>query len=85
MLTTSTERVRLPAASSVAEGSLGQSLLAARKKLEQDAAKLSVKAQSTLQRIKQFTNSSTSGDKCQSAADCETNQVEDAHQFKILK
>ena len=35
--------------------SLSQTLLAARHKLEQEAHKLSVKAQSTLQRIKQFT------------------------------
>ena len=57
------------------EGSLAQSLLAARQRLEQEAAKLSVKAQSTIQRIKQLTNSSSTGDTCQSAADCGENQV----------
>ena len=56
-------------------GSLGQSLLAARHRLEQEAAKLSVKAQSTIQRIKQLTNSSRVGDTCQSAEDCAANQV----------
>ena len=56
-------------------GSLGQSLLAARHRLEQEAAKLSVKAQSTIQRIKQLTNSSHVGDTCQSAEDCAANQV----------
>lgn len=57
------------------EGSLAQSLLAARQRLEQEAAKLSVKAQSTIQRIKQLTNSSRTGDTCQSAEDCGDNQV----------
>ena len=57
------------------EGSLAQSLLAARQRLEQEAAKLSVKAQSTIQRIKQLTNSSLTGDTCQSAGDCGENQV----------
>ena len=58
------------------KGSLGQSLLAARHRLEQEAAKLSVKAQSTIQRIKQLTtNSSHVGDTCQSAEDCAANQV----------
>ena len=57
------------------EGSLAQSLLAARQRLEQEAAKLSVKAQSTIQRIKQLTNSSRTGDTCQSAEDCGENQV----------
>ena len=59
----------------VTRSSLGQSLLAARHRLEQEAAKLSVKAQSTIQRIKQLTNSSHVGDTCQSAEDCGENQV----------
>ena len=59
----------------VTGSSLGQSLLAARHRLEQEAAKLSVKAESTIQRIKQLTNSSHAGDTCQSAEDCGANQV----------
>ena len=69
------------------EGSLAQSLLAARQRLEQEAAKLSVKAQSTIQRIKQLTNSSRTGDTCQSAEDCGENQVrrtDDAQVFYLL-
>jgi len=49
---------------------------AARHRLEQEAAKLSVKAQSTIQRIKKLTtNSSRVGDTCQSAEDCAANQI----------
>merc|ERR1712032_859505 len=40
-----------------------------------EAAKLSVKAESTIQRIKQLTNSSHAGDTCQSAEDCGANQI----------
>ena len=52
-----------------------KTILAAKKKLENEAHKLSVKAQTTLKRIKEFANISRSGLECQSAADCKTNQV----------
>jgi len=54
---------------------LNKSLLSARKRLELEAQKISVKAKSTLERIKQFTNKTLTGNSCQSAADCKTNQV----------
>ena len=88
LLTTTTSATEMTPGQAVteAEGGLAQSLLAARQRLEQEAAKLSVKAQSTIQRIKQLTNSSRAGDTCQSAADCGANQVRMANvdKFSIL-
>ena len=54
---------------------LSKTLLTARQQLESEAHKISVKAKTTLKRIKEFTNSSKPDGKCQSAADCKTNQV----------
>ena len=88
LLTTTTSATEMTPSQAVTEveGGLAQSLLAARQRLEQEAAKLSVKAQSTIQRIKQLTNSSRAEDTCQSAADCGANQVRMANvdKFSIL-
>lgn len=55
--------------------SFRKTILAAKHKLENEAHKLSVKAQSTLKRIKEFANLTRNGGECQTAADCKTNQV----------
>ena len=54
---------------------LSKTILTARQQLENEAHKISVKAKTTLKRIKEFTNSSKPDGKCQSASDCKTNQV----------
>ena len=56
---------------------LSKTILTARQQLENEAHKISVKAKTTLKRIKEFTNSSKPDGKCQSASDCKTNQVTD--------